>query len=185
MDKNLRNIEELFKSALEDNEEIPAPKVWNEIDKILDKDNVISIKKKYDTLKRITFFLLGLLFAISIYEFTANRFNNSVKGVNERIDKEIVTKNNILSTEKNSRILREQNNDTNLKTLNRNNNNVSKTVIKITSTTPEQLKGFAANNKEKNLANTSYKNIHKTPRPFCFLLKKGFGIESRKIRTTI
>jgi hypothetical protein len=69
MDKNLPDIEELFKSALENEEEMPEPKVWKAIDNILDKDNVISLKKKYEDIKKIAFLLFFLLLGLSIYEF--------------------------------------------------------------------------------------------------------------------
>ena len=32
MDKDLHNIEDLFKSALEDNEEMPSAKLWDAVD---------------------------------------------------------------------------------------------------------------------------------------------------------
>ncbi len=34
MDRNLPDIEKIFKSALEDEEEMPAPEVWTAIDKV-------------------------------------------------------------------------------------------------------------------------------------------------------
>ncbi len=73
MDENLHDIEDLFHSALNENEESPSPKAWDEIDKRLDKESVVSIKKKYTNLKRITILLLFLL-GISVYEM--NRINN-------------------------------------------------------------------------------------------------------------
>ena len=45
MDEDLHNIEDLFRDGLEDNEELPSPKLWNDIDNILDKDNLVSITK--------------------------------------------------------------------------------------------------------------------------------------------
>ena len=169
MDKNLRKIEELFKTALYDNEENPSPKVWNEIDKILDKDNVISIKKKYNNLKKISFFLLILLIALSIYEITAYRNKNAANGINGRIDKEIITENDIISRKKNSDISARQNNRTISKSIDKNNNTAVNSVRKNTNTNFEQLKSFATVKKEKRYANTSYLNLHKkTPKFFLF-----------------
>ncbi len=68
MDKNLPDIEDLFKSALENEEEMPEPKVWNAIDNMLDKDNVISIKKKYNILKKVAFLLLVMVLWLGVYE---------------------------------------------------------------------------------------------------------------------
>ena len=62
MDRNLQNIEDLFRDGLEDNEEIPSVQVWDAIDNSLDKDNVVSIQKKYSSLKRVALLLL-LLFS--------------------------------------------------------------------------------------------------------------------------
>ena len=58
MDEDLQNIEDLFRSSLEDNEELPPKKVWEGIDSRLDKENINAIKKKYNTLKRTVFLLL-------------------------------------------------------------------------------------------------------------------------------
>lgn len=76
MDKNLQNIEDLFRDGLEDNEEVPSPQVWNGIDNTLDKDNVVSIRKKYTSLKRVALLLLFLLVGLSIYELS-NRHNKN------------------------------------------------------------------------------------------------------------
>ncbi len=67
MDKNLQDIEDLFRKGLEDNEEIPSENTWGRIDKILDKDKVISISKKYNFLKKIAFLLMFFLTMLSIY----------------------------------------------------------------------------------------------------------------------
>lgn len=68
MDKDLQNIEDLFRSALDDNEEMPSAKVWDAVDQRLDKETVVTIKKKYKTLKRFSLLLLLLLIGLSIYE---------------------------------------------------------------------------------------------------------------------
>lgn len=79
MDRNLPDIEKIFKSALEDEEEMPAPEVWTAIDNILDKDNVVSIKKKYENVKKVAFLLFFMLLGLSIYELekpSVNKNNN-------------------------------------------------------------------------------------------------------------
>ena len=75
MDENLQDIEDLFRDSLENNEETPPPQVWNNIDNILDKENVIIIRKKYSSLKKITLILLFLLSGLIIYEL-GGRLNN-------------------------------------------------------------------------------------------------------------
>lgn len=69
MDQDLPHLEHLFHNGLEDNEEMPPSQVWDGIDSILDKDNVVSIKKKYVHMKRIALILL-LLLGFSIFELS-------------------------------------------------------------------------------------------------------------------
>jgi len=68
MDENLHNIEDLFRSALDDNEESPSGNVWEAVDKRLDKDKVVSIKRKYTNLKRIAIMLIFLLASFALYD---------------------------------------------------------------------------------------------------------------------
>lgn len=95
MDKNLHDIEDLFRKGLEGNEEIPSQHAWDRIEKKLDKDNVVSIKKKYDSLKKVALLLVFLLAGLSIYIWkngekillTANKdISVSKKEVRERND---------------------------------------------------------------------------------------------------
>jgi hypothetical protein len=81
MDENLHDIEGLFYSSLNDNEETPSPEAWNEVDKRLDKETLISIKKKYAMVKRIAILLL-LLLGISIYEGEKISNNNLARNNN-------------------------------------------------------------------------------------------------------
>ncbi len=82
MDENLHDIEDLFYSALNDNEENPSPKAWEEVDKRLDKESVVSIKKKYTSVKKVAILLL-LLLGISVYElnkvYNRNNFAENKK----------------------------------------------------------------------------------------------------------
>ncbi len=67
MDKNLQNIEDLFKKGLEGNEESPSEEVWDSIDQSLEKANSLKFKKKYYSLKRATAILVVMLALLSIY----------------------------------------------------------------------------------------------------------------------
>lgn len=80
MDENLHNIEDLFHSALDDNDETPSQNVWDIVDKRLDKDNIVSIKRKYTNLKRIAILLLFLL--VSFVLFDVYKTNTLPKGDN-------------------------------------------------------------------------------------------------------
>ena len=78
MDENLQNIEDLFHSALKDNEETPSQNVWEVVDKRLDKDNLISIKRKYTNVKRIAAILLLMLASFALYEINTTHTNDDL-----------------------------------------------------------------------------------------------------------
>ena len=82
MDKNLHNIENLFKKALEENEEDPSQNAWDRIEKKLDKASVVSIKKKYDFLKKIAFLLL--LFSTGLCMYVWKSENKNAQKTGER-----------------------------------------------------------------------------------------------------
>src|ERR1017187_8257136 len=68
MNEDLHNIDDLFRKALEENQELPAPSIWDNIDKALDKKKVVSISKKYNKLKWAAAVLL--LFSIGMAMYT-------------------------------------------------------------------------------------------------------------------
>ena len=93
MDKNLQNIEDLFRKGLKGKEEMPPPEVWEAIDKKLGNDNFVRIKYKYNQLKKATIFLAILLSGFIIY-FLIYRHNthelakqNSVNTIQNSITK--------------------------------------------------------------------------------------------------
>ena len=94
MDKNLHNIEDLFRKGLEDNEEMPPENTWDRIDKILDKDKIISIYKKYARLKWVAFLLLFFLVGVGMYFWNYRKNNSPEKKENVIINKETQSKNN-------------------------------------------------------------------------------------------
>src|SRR5438105_4691331 len=67
MKRDLHKIDELFKKAIEDQQENPPAGVWNAIDKELDKSKVISIQRKYNYLKRVAVALVIFCFMASVY----------------------------------------------------------------------------------------------------------------------
>lgn len=81
MARDLHNIEDLFRSALSDNDQMPSAKVWNALDSRLDKDIVADIKTKYKTWKRLSLLLLLLLIVLGIYEL--NLTNTKLVKLNE------------------------------------------------------------------------------------------------------
>ena len=96
MDKDLHDIEDLFRAGLDDNEERPSSNVWDAIDIRLDKDTVIIIKKKYNTLKKISLLLLLLLIGLSLYELSNRHTDDSLAKINSTsVDKEPTPNNDI------------------------------------------------------------------------------------------
>ena len=73
MDENLHDIDKLFRDPIEEHEETPSGKVWDAIDNNLNKSNIVSIKKKYNNLKKLAVALLLLLLGTIVYEVQTNK----------------------------------------------------------------------------------------------------------------
>lgn len=80
MSESLHNMDDLFKKALQENTDFPSESVWDNIDKNLDKKNVVSTLRKYNKLKWVAAALLFLSSAMAIYTF-------HVRNVNRRLAK--------------------------------------------------------------------------------------------------
>ena len=96
MDKNLQNIEDLFKKGLEGNEESPSENVWNNIDQSLEKENSLKFRKKYYSLKRATAILIVVLALLSIYVLR----NESQKQIEKQKNENVAKENEVLKKEK-------------------------------------------------------------------------------------
>ncbi len=83
MKGDLHEIDDLFKAGLEGKEELPEDKVWNAIEQDLDKNSAISIRKKYDRLRRASAILLILLLGVSIYALRDVFINNPGKATRQ------------------------------------------------------------------------------------------------------
>ncbi|OYX97852.1 MAG: hypothetical protein B7Y76_07845, partial [Sphingobacteriia bacterium 35-40-5] len=81
MDENLHNIENLFRSALNDNEETASDNVWEAVDKRLDKDKIVNIKRRNTDLKRIAIILLFLLSSYILYDMYQINVGHGSKGL--------------------------------------------------------------------------------------------------------
>ena len=101
MDEDLQNIEDLFKAALDDNEDMPSKKVWDGIDNRLDKENIIAIEKKYNTVKRIAFLLLLLVAGFSVYELNNHNGKNNLVSKNNNVANEFTDTDNVTGSKKN------------------------------------------------------------------------------------
>ena len=164
MDKNLHHIEDLFKSGLDDNEEMPSAKVWDAVDNRLDKDTVVAIKKKYKTWKRLLFLLLLLLIGLSIYELNNRRTNNGVAKVNnDGVGKESVLNNdngNKKQNDKNSFTSKDQ---IDSKDVNNNNTAVNTTPDNSIFTTPPSGNNLMINKQNQSNVSTDVNTIANSP----------------------
>ena len=84
MNENLHNIDKLFKEAIEQHEEPPSEKVWDAVDKNLDKSKVVSISRKYNKLKWAVAALFLFSFGLAMYTWHIRMKN-----------KELVKQNNL------------------------------------------------------------------------------------------
>ncbi|MEO9100834.1 MAG: outer membrane beta-barrel protein [Ginsengibacter sp.] len=162
MDKNLHSIEDLFKKGLEDNEDTPSQKAWDGIEKSLDKENVVSIKRKYELLKKVALLLLLLVTGLSIYVWK-NRDKNVVKPNNSisSINNENKTKYKPLTPQTGTTILQKQVDSLAFdKPNNRNqiikpsHKAIDKNIFKDENIDPKK---FLNSLTSKNLSNTSIK----------------------------
>ncbi len=67
MKRDLHHIDDLFKQGIDGHEEMPSPAIWDELDKNLDKKNVLSITRKYANLKKVAIALLIFAFIAGVY----------------------------------------------------------------------------------------------------------------------
>ncbi|MDB5250187.1 MAG: porin family protein [Segetibacter sp.] len=100
MDENLHRIDDLFKKALEEHSETPSPKVWENLDKNLEKKKIVSITKKYKKWKWVAAALFIFSFGMAMYawnlklryrevakknkEKTTNTINSNGREINEK-----------------------------------------------------------------------------------------------------
>ena len=78
MTNDLKNIDKLFKAAIDGHEEEPSPASWEAIDKELDNSNIVSIRKKYANLKKWVAVLLLLLCGGVTYELHSAFSKNTI-----------------------------------------------------------------------------------------------------------
>jgi len=78
MDENLHNIDDLFKKALNEHEEMPSHDVWEQIDKNLDKKKVDFISKKYNKLKWVAAALLMFSAGMAMYTWHTRMKNKEL-----------------------------------------------------------------------------------------------------------
>src|SRR5450631_2440071 len=78
MSEDLHNIDDLFRKALEENQQLPSQSVWDNIDKTLDKKKVVSISKKYNKLKWAAAVLLLFSLGMAMYTLHIRKQNREL-----------------------------------------------------------------------------------------------------------
>ena len=78
MSEDLHNIDDLFRKALEENQQLPSQSVWDNIDKALDKKKVVSISKKYNKLKWAAAVLLLFSLGMAMYTLHIRKQNREL-----------------------------------------------------------------------------------------------------------
>ena len=85
MSEDLRNMDDLFRKALEENQELPSGTVWDNIDKTLDKKKVVSISKKYNKLKWAAAALLLFSLGMAMYTLHITQQNKQLVQQNRAV----------------------------------------------------------------------------------------------------
>ena len=133
MDENLHNIEDLFRTALDDNEESPSGDVWEAVDKRLDKDKVVGIKKKYTNMKRIAIMLVFLLAGFALYDVYKINGGNNGKSYVKNNDANDSNNQNKLSaipeTKTNDKTTGANSSNTNNTSIRQNENAVTENIV--------------------------------------------------------
>jgi hypothetical protein len=94
MDEHLHNIDKLFKTALERSDDLPSDKVWESIDKNLDKKKVVFISEKYKRLKWVAAALLIFSVGMAMYAIHTRIKNREIVKQNKIKDKKPFSNNN-------------------------------------------------------------------------------------------
>ena len=161
MDEDLHNIDDLFKKAINEHEEMPSNNVWEQIDKNLDKKKVIFISQKYNKLKWIAAALLMFSTGMAMYTW-----NTKLK------NKELVKQNNFSSrkeTEKDT--FKKKSNNSIITEENSANQTEEKKTVKDTAAIVNENNQSATNNqalseeenKNKKKSEESKKENHFLP----------------------
>jgi len=103
MNKDIHDIDELFRSVLEGHEEIPSAKVKENLETSLDKKDVEFYKRKYSGWKRVAILLLFLLAGFILYDSGIFQTGSGRKPITPKTGKpEISAKSDNIIKQKNN-----------------------------------------------------------------------------------
>lgn len=145
MNEDIHNMDDLFKKAINDHEEMPSNNVWEQIDKNLDKKKVIFISQKYNKLKWVAAALLMFSAGLAMYTW-----HTKIK------NKELV-KQNTVNSKKENNFKNNKNNNT-IAEKNLLNKTKEKKRIKDTSALNNQALNINENKNKKKLEESKKTN---------------------------
>jgi len=145
MDEDLHNIDDLFKKAINEHEEMPSNNAWEQIDKNLDKKKVIFISQKYNRLKWIAAALLVFSAGMAMYTW-----HTKIK------NKELVKQSTVNSRKENNFKNNKNNNTVAEESL--SNKNEEKKTIKDTAALNNQALNLNENKNKKKLEESKKTN---------------------------
>ncbi len=188
MNKNIQDMDNIFKQTIETYEEMPNASVWNAIDKNLDKKTATQLQKKYSYLKKIVAVLLVLLISTVTY-YQLKQYNQNdvaIKNTEFNSKKEVQNKNIENGTVILGKNKDEQKNNKVVQTINNIvNTNIEETnALESKIVKPKLEKKFVLSNKiykSKNF-NTTNQNIeNKTKKEKQFITNNSKKIKSKKL----
>ena len=94
MKKNLHEIDELFRQAIDQHSEMPDKEVWDAIYSNLNKNEIKHAGRKYTGLKRVAVFFLLLFLCIAIYDSGIKHVNHGTAKAGKPGGEKAVSKNN-------------------------------------------------------------------------------------------
>lgn len=151
MSKPLPNIDDLFKMAIDKHEDAPSQKVWEAIDKNLDKKKVVSISRKYNKLKWAAAAILLFSFGMAMYTWHTQLKNKELVKQNN-INREVRTNKKFKDPAKTAE---NKNVPGNIDTITNNNQSITLSETKPITNTESDKKTIAEN---KNIDNSLAKD---------------------------
>ncbi len=97
------NIDDLFRSAIEPFEESPSADVWENVEKNLDRNNIINIKRKYNNFKKIAVAMVVILSSALVYEFQTQHGLLKSEHTDNATVKSDLSANNIIKSKGNGK----------------------------------------------------------------------------------
>lgn len=80
----MNELYKIFKTAVEENEEEPPEAIWHNVEKTLDKQNILKYKRRYFQLARIAICALFLSVCLNLHDDFTISFSKGMAGINKQ-----------------------------------------------------------------------------------------------------